>query len=379
MKSSLRPLAWRLSALALCGLLFSTAWVVSAAVPSRLTDDQFWSLSRDSSEEDGVFRSDNLLSNETTFQWVIPGVVKTASQGRVYIGVGPEQNFTYMAALKPTMAFIIDIRHGNLDVHLLYKALFELSKDRADFVSKLFSRRRPDGLTAQSSVAEIFTAVEAADASESIYNDNLKAIDEHLLNVHHFPLSSGDLDGITWALSNYYRFGPAISYNSSLSASAPPPIVGAMAIGGRGGNAFTTYESLMLADDGQGRNRGFLATEENFAFLKDLESRNMVVPIVGDFGGPKAIRAVGTYLKRVDAQVSAFYLSNVEQFLLQGGTWQTFCQSVATLPLDDTSVFIRSGRGGPYTVGATGIGVQNSSSARIQPEIAPCMTVRKEQ
>ena len=349
MRMSIRQLtcAWRLSALALSGLLLGTAWVVSAAVPNRLTDEQFWNLSKNSSEEDGVFRSDNLLSNETTFQWIIPGILKTARQGRVYLGVGPEQNFTYMSALRPTMAFIIDIRHGNLDVHLLYKALFELSKDRADFVSRLFSRRRPDGLTAQSSVAEIFTAVQAAETSEAIYNDNLQAVEGYLTDTHHFPLSSGDRDGIAWALGNYYRFGPAISYNSSLSASAPPPIVGASTIGPRGGNAFTTYTSLMLSDDGQGLNRGFLATEENFAFLKELEARNMVVPIVGDFGGPKAIRAVGAYLKSVDALVSAFYLSNVEQFLVQGGTWRTFCESVATLPLDDASVFIRSGRGGP--------------------------------
>ena len=103
----------------------------------------------------------------------------------------------------------------------------------------------------------------------------------------------------------------------------------------------------------------------------------MLVPIVGDFAGPKAIRAVGAYLKGVGALVSAFYVSNVEQFLVQGETWQTFCQSVATLPLDDTTVFIRSGRGGPYTVGPTGFGVQSSSSARIQPEIAPCLPARK--
>src|SRR5262245_23213204 len=119
----------------------------AAPVPMRLTDQQFWNLSRDSSEEDGYFRSDNLLSNETTFQYIIPDLLKTAKPGRVYLGVGPEQNFTYMTALKPSMAFIIDIRHGNLDVHLLYKALFEISADRADFVSRLFSRKRPSGLT----------------------------------------------------------------------------------------------------------------------------------------------------------------------------------------------------------------------------------------
>ena len=57
----------------------------------------------------------------------------------------PEQNFTYIAALKPKMAFIIDIRRGNLQLHLMYKALFELSSDRADFIFRLFSRKRPEG------------------------------------------------------------------------------------------------------------------------------------------------------------------------------------------------------------------------------------------
>ena len=94
---------------------------VAASIPTQLGDQEFWKISRDSSEEDGFFRSDNLLSNETSFQYVIPGLLKSAKQGRVYIGVGPEQNFTYIAALKPAMAIIIDIRHGNLDVHLMYK------------------------------------------------------------------------------------------------------------------------------------------------------------------------------------------------------------------------------------------------------------------
>src|SRR5207248_5342781 len=126
----------------------------------------------------------------------------------------------------------------------------------------------------------------------------------------------------------------------------------------RGGNNGATYADLMTADDGNGENRSYLANEENFAFVKDLEARNLVVPVVGDFGGPKAIRAVARYLKSVDAMVSAFYLSNVEQFLVQDGKWDIFCSSVATLPVDETSAFIRSGRGR----GGFGGGVQSSST-----------------
>ena len=64
----------------------------------------------------------------------------------MYLGVGPEQNFPYIIALKPGMAIIFDMRRGNLHEHLLYKAMFELSNDRADFLSRLFSRARPAGL-----------------------------------------------------------------------------------------------------------------------------------------------------------------------------------------------------------------------------------------
>src|SRR6185503_9917803 len=90
--------------------------------------------------------------------------------------------------------------------------------------------------------------------------------------------------------------------------------------------------------------RSYLASEESFRFMKDLESRNLLVPVVGNFGGPKALRAVGAYLKEKEAIVSAFYLSNVEQYLRQDGIWGNFCANVASLPLDETSTFIRSVR-----------------------------------
>ena len=352
-------------------LVVSVSSHSAVPAPAQLTDQQFWNLSRDASEEDGYFRSDNLLSNETSFQYIIPTLLKTAKQGRVYMGVGPEQNFTYMTALKPTMAFIIDIRHGNLDVQLMYKALFELSKDRAEFVSRLFSRKRPEGLTAKSTVEEIFAAYQKAEGSKDLYEENLKAVQDHLTKKHSFPLTSGDLDGIRWAMSNYYQFGPSISYNSSLSANVPPSIVGARG-GNRGGNIGVTYASLMTSDDGNGQYRSYLASEDSFGFLKDLETRNLVVPVVGDFGGDKAIRAVGTYLKGVGAQVSAFYLSNVEQFLNQDGKWDRFCLSVSSLPIDETSMFIRSGSGR----NGFGGGVQNSGTTNMLRDLAPCMATK---
>jgi hypothetical protein len=328
------------------GVVFSPGITVNArAVPTRLDDEEFWKLSSTFSESDGSFRSDNLLSNELNFQFVIPPLLQTAKQGRVYMGVGPEQNFTYITALKPAMVFIVDIRHGNLDVQLMYTALLEMSKDRADFVSRLFSRKRPEGLSAETTPKDLFEAYLETERSKELFDSTLAAIQEHLQKKHGFPLSDGDLEGIEWALGNYYRYGPGINYNSSASEAAPE-IVGATGFGRRGGGfGGVTYADLMMADDNMNQFRSYLANEENFLFMKDLESRNMLVPVVGDFGGSKAIREVGKYLKSIDAMVSAFYLSNVEQYLSQDGKTANFIANVATLPLDESSTFIRSGGG----------------------------------
>ena len=343
------------SILAVClnGLPFGIGLRAAETLPTRLTDQEFWKLVTDFSEPDGSFRSDNLLSNELQLQYVVPLLTASAKPGRAYMGVGPEQNFTYIAALKPAIAFIVDIRRGNLDLQLMYKALFELSADRAEFVGRLFSRKRPDGLGWTSTAAEIFAAYANVEASKAVYDENLKAIRNHLVTTHGFALSDGDAQGIEYVYDAFYRFGPTIQYSST---------------GSIGGGFQPTYADLMVAKDGRGQPRGYLSSEETFGVMKDLETRNLLVPVVGNFAGPKAIRAVGAYLKEKDAKVSAFYLSNVEQYLQQDNIWDRFCANVATLPVDDTSLFIRSGRGrGRF--GQSGAGL-NSDVGEIAAEVA---------
>ena len=74
--------------------------------------------------------------------------------------------------------------------------------------------------------------------------------------------------------------------------------------------------------------------------------------VVGDFAGSKALRAVGAYLKRQDATVSAFYLSNVEQYLRLERVWGAFCNNAARLPIDAASIFIRPGGRGTSWFGS---------------------------
>jgi hypothetical protein len=310
-----------------------TATQAVKALPDKLSDAEYWALVESLSEPGGSFRSDNLVSNEIYMQSIIPELQTVTRPGRVYLGVGPEQNFTYITALKPRMVFIIDIRRGNLHTQLMYKAIFELSKDRADFVSKLFSKKRPGGLTAKSTAQELFAAFAGVESSEALYKENLAAIQAHLTRAHEFPLSGDDLGGIEYVYYNFYWFGPSLTYSSSSGGT-----------GGRGN--FVNYHDLMVADDGAGVSRSYLANDENFMFMKDLETKNLLVPVVGNFGGPKAIRSVGKYVRDRGGLVSAFYLSNVEQYLTQQGLWYAFCGNFATLPLDESSTFIYSQSGG---------------------------------
>src|SRR5215831_4242775 len=124
-------------------------------LPAKLSDEAFWKAITDFSEEGGFFRFENFLSNELGFQFVIPGLKDLTKPGGVYLGVGPEQNFTYIVAVAPKIAFITDIRRQNMIELMMYKAIFELAPQRADFLSMLFSRRRPNGIPIKSSVKQM--------------------------------------------------------------------------------------------------------------------------------------------------------------------------------------------------------------------------------
>ena len=186
------------------------------------------------------------------------------------------------------------------------------------------------------SAADIFAAYSEIPTSEAVYRETIAAIRDHLVNRRGIPLDEGDLAGIENVAYQFYWFGPDITYSSS---------------GGRWGRSMPRYVDLMLSTDAAGQNQSYLASEENFLFLKNLHTRNLLVPVVGNFGGPKALRAVGRYIRDQGSTVAAFYLSNVEQYLGQQGLLGSFCENVATMPLDAQSMFIRSVRGGRGSYG----------------------------
>jgi hypothetical protein len=301
-------------------------------LPEKLSDTEFWRLAGEFSEPGGSFRSDNFVSNESAFQHVIPQLKKQLKPGGVYLGVGPDQNFTYIAALAPKLAFIVDIRRQNMLLHLMYKALFELSDNRAEFLSNLFARPIPTELPRAIPAEQLFEAFSNTSADAELAQDNLAAILRQLRETHRFSLAPDDSRTIEFVYRSFVSGGPDIRY------SYPNQFAW---------RRFPSYSELMLETDGTGENGGgenhsYMASEENFKAVKRLQYENRIIPVTGDFAGEKALRSVAGYLRENGAAVTVFYTSNVEFYLFQTEDWKKFLHNVADLPLTRDSLFIRS-------------------------------------
>ena len=369
-----RTFARATATLAVCLTVAFPAQAQEHSIPQRLSDSEFWRLMQDYSEPWGVFRSENFVSNETSLQWVIPELQRTVKPGGVYLGVAPDQNFTYILAVKPSIAFIVDIRHQNAVQHLMYKALIETSNTRAEFLAKLFARSTLPGVDTSATVTALFDALANTKPDSQIYRTNLQAIKDRLIKVHHFALSDSEVVSLNCVYGAFFTYGPGLSYNHSSDCRNTGPFTfgrGGRPGGGGGGGGMgggfgmPSYVGMVVETDGAAINRSYLANEANYRALKTMEERNLIVPLTGNFAGEKALRAVGQYARDHGATIQTYYLSNVEQYLFQqDDEAQRFYRNVATLPIDSTSTFVRSFSGGMY--GANGLDLKQQSGRSMQ-------------
>jgi hypothetical protein len=285
------------------------------------------------SEPPGTFDSDNLISNERSYLAVVPEMAERAIRGGAYIGVGPDQNFTYIARIRPSIAYIVDIRRENLLLHLLFKALFAEARTRAEYLCLLTGRRFPVG-TERWKTATIGELVAHVDESAHWPEDdeNLWERVEARLSGFGVPLSLADLAAIRRFHRAFMVEGLDLVYS------------------GRGASErqyypasdYPTLRELLTSRAPDGRQWHYLASEDDFAFLKDMEARNAIVPIVGDVSGSHAFRSVAAAISERGERVSAFYISNVETYLEQNMASGRFLDNLSRLPRTIESVMIRS-------------------------------------
>ena len=294
---------------------------------------EFSRIIREVSEADGFFRSDNFISNETSYLHVVDKMRRLGALGGAYVGVGPEQNFTYIAKVRPQIAFIVDIRRQAMIQHLMFKALFSVSENRLQFLARLFSKsvNGEDVPGPDSPVDQVLKYVDDAPSFEQTFSSNLASVRETIENDFEFPLSERDLASLSFVYGAFRNENLNIQYRS-----------GTGNWGGPQWGYFPTLKDLIMQQDLHGRLGNFLTSEDDYEFLRKLHRNNRIIPIVGDFAGPKALAGVGEYLKKHGQSVTVFYTSNVEQYLFANGSFGTFVENVKKLPITQRSLFIRA-------------------------------------
>jgi hypothetical protein len=284
-------------------------------------------LSRSLSEPGGYFDTDNLISNETSYLQVADLLEERVESGGVYIGVGPEQNFSYIARLRPSWAFILDVRRDNAIQHLYFNALFADAEDPFQYLCRLLSRPCPAETpeAARGGIQGTLASLERWPPDPATASDVLARVLAHV-EATHFPLRQGDRETLSALHGSFYREQLELRFRSH--GRRPMPY-------------HPTLGSLLLARSPEGRG-SFLDRSGDYAAVRDLQRRGRVIPVIGDFAGEQALRAVGAFLREQGERVSAFYTSNVEFYLLRTGRFDAFVANVRALPRRDDAVFVRA-------------------------------------
>ena len=296
------------------------------SVAALMTDRALGALISSISEQTGEFPSDNFVSNETSYLDVVPVLGRASLQGRAYVGVGPEQNLTYALVMQPAVAYIVDIRRQNMLELMAIRAAMESSETRAQFLCAWTSRPGATSTLPNSSTASI-EALSAAIASakpEPAATTALRTKTLALLDRLGVRREPGDDDGVDKVLQAFARKGLELAYSMKGSARKYP----------------TAAELLAMRDDA-GVQRSFLATEAGYQVIRRMMGDNRIVPVVGDLAGDRALRGVAENMKKRGTTLGAFYVSNVEQYLFEGGTYGRFLGNVKAFPSDDRSVLVR--------------------------------------
>jgi TonB family protein len=196
-----------------------------------------------------------------------------------------------------------------------------MSDNRAEYVSRLLSRKRPPRVNAKSTLEALLGGYLAAPVDERAFAKNLQEIRQRLREKHRFGLTPDDLRAIERIYAAFRDRGPNMS-EVALAASANKPAI----------------------------QRSYLANEDSYSFIRDLQIRNMIVPVTGEISGDRTVRAVGRYLQEHALTVTAFYLSDVEWKAIEKGRNSDrgvvgLYENVGALPLDSTSMLIRFGNG----------------------------------
>jgi hypothetical protein len=321
-------LSVRIDVMRLRPLLALLAPLVLSAPAPMARQGHFAKLVERLSEGEGYFPSDNLVTNENSYLHVLGGLEAMGVRGGAYLGVGPEQSFSYIATIHPEVAILIDIRRDNMLLHLLLKAMFASAHNRLEYLCLLYGRAPPEELYlwTEADLGAILDYIDRTPADTAVQRDNHRRLMK-AVTAFGVPLSDQDRATARRFHDEFAAAGLDIRYSTRSRRLRLD---------------FPSNRMIYLEVDREGRQGSYLATEDRWRSVRDLQLKDRVIPVVGDLAGPSAVRKVGDYLREIGLTVSALYVSNVEQYLFRGGVFPLFVDNVRNLPTGPQSVLIRS-------------------------------------
>ncbi|MEO6877361.1 MAG: hypothetical protein ABI205_02690, partial [Gemmatimonadaceae bacterium] len=262
---------------------------------------------------------------------------KVHVHGGAYMGVGPDQNFSYIALIKPQIAFIVDIRRDNLLEHLLFKSYFMMARNRLEYLCLLLGKPAPADVEQWTGrpMSEVLAYITNAPVDSAAVVASRNASNERITQFH-VPLDAHDREVIDGYRAEFVSEGLDTRYSS---------------LGRNNRYDYPSFGGLMVATDRAGREIGYLADESAFQYVRGMQLANRIIPVSGNVAGYRAMKALTQYVTEHHLNVSAFYLSNVEQYLMgRDGGFDSYAHNVSQLPHDSTSVIIRSYFGGRFGI-----------------------------
>jgi len=303
----------------------SQPYTTSALKNSNLSNKEFENAMNDISEKDpGTYVTSNRVHNEGSYLQVpFTSLLKLDIQNKAYIGVATDQNYSYIAKLKPGIAFIIDIQRPVMLQHLLYKALFTMAESRVDFARLLLNRTG-------NSIDEIIDSKESKEKTE--VEKTAEKIITLLDKDYGIDLSEEDKRIIKEIYLDFYLNGAYITCGT--------------------GPGNVPFKELIRQTDTSGQKGHYLWSDEDFAFLKNMSEKNLIIPLVGDFAGTKCISELGKWLKKRKLKVGIFYTSSVEYWIGERknnfAVWSIWISNLKALPWSENAVIVRATFGSTF-------------------------------
>ena len=106
---------------------------------------------------------------------------------------------------------------------------------------------------------------------------------------------------------------------------------------------YPSLRELLVSTTIKDEMASFLSRDKTYKYVKAMHRKNLIIPVVGDFSGDKAIRRVSDYVRSHGTSISVFYTSNVEMYLSSANNIQKFDRyfnNVSYLPINESSTYL---------------------------------------